>query len=194
MIAQRSCSCDACDACDANNWKPWEEVPEMSCNLRRPSNPSLGISAHFVSIFSRGRSSMTKFAAPSKLSFSSPKSQKPSSPASIGSATSWSCSFSQSESDLTDLTMSQSCPMSSAKNPAKNPPSIHSCAMFGGRKGKGKGKAQAAPKSSSWAIQGGAAEKIIVAEPPNKRRKGGSAVLGENRRIWTVIWYVVYII
>lgn len=44
--------------------------------------------------------------------------------------------------------------------------------MFGGRKGKGKGKAQAAPKSSSWAIQGGAAEKIIVAEPPNKRRKG----------------------
>jgi len=53
-----------------------------------------------------------------------------------------------------------------------------SCAMFGGRKGKGKGKAQAAPKPSSWAIQGGAAEKIIVAEPPNKRRKGGSAVLG----------------
>lgn len=50
--------------------------------------------------------------------------------------------------------------------------------MFGGRKGKGTGKAQAAPKSSSWAIQGGAAEKIIVAEPPNKRRKGGSAVLG----------------
>ena len=45
-------------------------------------------------------------------------------------------------------------------------------AMFGGRKGKGKGKAPAAPKSS-WAIQGGAAEKIIVAEPPNKRRKGG---------------------
>eukprot|EP00434_Breviolum_minutum_P001487 symbB.v1.2.001311.t4/scaffold57.1/size370615/20 len=37
---------------------------------------------------------------------------------------------------------------------------------------KGKGKAPPAPKSSSWAIQGGAAEKIIVSEPPNKRRKG----------------------
>ena len=55
--------------------------------------------------------------------------------------------------------------------------------MFGGRKGKGKGKAPPAPKSSSWAIQGGAAEKIIVAEPPNKRRKGGSCAPGVGEKI-----------
>ena len=45
--------------------------------------------------------------------------------------------------------------------------------MFGKGKTKGKNaKGLAAPKASSWAIQGGAADKIIVAEPPSKRRKG----------------------
>ena len=51
--------------------------------------------------------------------------------------------------------------------------------MFGKGK-KGKKGALAAPKPSSWAIQGGAAEKIIVAEPSAKRRKGDGSKDGKN--------------